>query len=32
MRGWTIRDSVELYNVNSWGAGFFGINERGHVE
>jgi arginine decarboxylase len=32
MRGWTIRDSLELYGVNQWGAGYFGINEAGHVE
>jgi arginine decarboxylase len=32
MRGWTVRDSLELYNVGAWGAGFFGVNERGHVE
>ena len=32
MRGWTIRDSAELYGIRSWGAGFFGINGRGHVE
>ncbi len=32
MRGWTVRDSLELYNVNSWGAGFFTISEKGHVE
>jgi arginine decarboxylase len=32
MRGWTVRDSLELYNVNAWGAGFFTINDRGHVE
>jgi len=32
MRGWTVRDSIELYNVNSWGAGFFTISEKGHVE
>jgi arginine decarboxylase len=32
MRGWTIRDSLELYNVTAWGSGFFTINERGHVE
>jgi arginine decarboxylase len=32
MRGWTIRDSLELYNVPSWGAGFFTINEGGHIE
>jgi arginine decarboxylase len=32
MRGWTIRDSLELYSVSSWGAGFFTINSNGHVE
>jgi len=32
IRGWTIRDSLELYNVANWGAGFFGINEKGHAE
>lgn len=32
MRGWTVRDSRELYSVGSWGAGYFDINDRGHVE
>ncbi len=32
MRGWTVRDSLELYNVANWGAGFFTVNNRGHVE
>jgi arginine decarboxylase len=32
MRGWTVRDSIELYNVANWGAGFFTVNDRGHVE
>jgi arginine decarboxylase len=32
MRGWTIRDSLELYGVPSWGGGHFAINEAGHVE
>lgn len=32
MRGWTVRDSLELYNVAAWGAGFFTVNDRGHVE
>ena len=27
MRAWTIRDSLELYNVPNWGRGFFGIND-----
>jgi arginine decarboxylase len=31
MRGWTVRDSLELYNLPSWGAGFFSINPAGHV-
>ncbi len=31
MRGWTSEDSLELYNVRNWGAGFFTINERGNV-
>ncbi|MEE2678755.1 MAG: biosynthetic arginine decarboxylase [Myxococcota bacterium] len=30
-RGWTIRDSLELYNVGNWGDGFFGINAEGNV-
>src|SRR5919204_1902916 len=29
--GWTIADSRALYNIEGWGAGFFDINERGHV-
>lgn len=32
MRAWTIRDSLELYNVTAWGAGFLTINDRGNVE
>lgn len=28
---WTIEDSRTLYNVESWGIGFFGVNEEGHV-
>ncbi|MGH0030234.1 MAG: biosynthetic arginine decarboxylase [Myxococcota bacterium] len=31
MRGWTVRDSLELYNVPAWGAGFFSVNEAGNV-
>ena len=31
-RAWTVRDSSELYNVPSWGDGFFGINQAGRVE
>jgi arginine decarboxylase len=32
MRGWTVRDSLELYNATAWGAGFFTVNDKGHVE
>ncbi|MFQ5418177.1 MAG: biosynthetic arginine decarboxylase [Myxococcota bacterium] len=32
MRGWTLNDSLELYNVPHWGQGFFGVNAAGHVE
>jgi len=31
MRAWTIRDSLKLYGVQDWGAGFFSINDRGDV-
>src|SRR5512134_3833630 len=31
MRGWTVQDSLELYSVPAWGAGFFTINQAGHV-
>jgi arginine decarboxylase len=29
---WTIERSSELFQVESWGAGYFRINPRGHVE
>src|SRR5919109_1647570 len=29
--GWTIDQARALYNVEGWGAGFFDVNERGHV-
>jgi len=32
MRGWTIKDSLELYHVSHWGEGYFGINDAGHLE
>jgi len=32
LRAWTVRDSIELYNVNGWGRGFFSINDAGNVE
>ena len=28
---WGIEDSRELYNVDGWGIGYFGINPKGHV-
>ena len=28
---WTTEDSRALYNVESWGIGFFDVNEQGHV-
>ncbi|MHC4938349.1 MAG: biosynthetic arginine decarboxylase [Planctomycetota bacterium] len=31
MAGWSVKDSLDLYNVPLWSAGFFGANERGHV-
>ncbi|MEX1107913.1 MAG: biosynthetic arginine decarboxylase, partial [Dongiaceae bacterium] len=30
-RPWSIEDSNELYAVRSWGSGYFGINDVGHV-
>ena len=31
-RGWTVRDSLELYNVANWGDGFFDVNREGRIE
>ncbi|MCZ6464626.1 MAG: biosynthetic arginine decarboxylase [Proteobacteria bacterium] len=31
MRGWTIDDSLKLYQLPQWGAGFFAVNDRGNV-
>jgi arginine decarboxylase len=28
---WTTEDSRELYNLDGWGIGYFGINGKGHV-
>ena len=28
---WTIDAARELYNIDGWGAGYFDINDRGHV-
>ena len=32
LRAWTVKDSIELYNVSGWGRDFFSINEAGNVE
>ncbi len=32
MHAWTIRDSLETYNVQNWGRGFFSVNEAGQLE
>jgi arginine decarboxylase len=31
MRAWAVADSVELYNIEGWGAGYFNVNEKGNV-
>ncbi|MBA2571959.1 MAG: biosynthetic arginine decarboxylase [Gemmatimonadetes bacterium] len=28
---WTTHDSLDLYNVEGWGVGYFGVNSQGHV-
>src|ERR1022692_1940934 len=28
---WKIQDSLDVYEVNHWGKGYFSINEQGHV-
>src|SRR5262245_5304141 len=28
---WTIEQSKALYNIDGWGAGYFDVNDRGHV-
>ena len=30
-RVWSIQDALETYGVPSWGQGYFGIGENGHV-
>jgi arginine decarboxylase len=29
--GWKVADSAQLYQVDAWGSGYFGVNEAGHV-
>ena len=31
LRGWTTKDSSDLYNVDLWSSRFFTINDEGHV-
>lgn len=31
MRKWRVEDSAELYNIEGWGIGYFGINKAGNV-
>ena len=30
-RSWTPEDSADLYQVESWGKGYFAVNEAGHM-
>ena len=30
-KGWTGADAAELYRVESWGDGFYHVNEHGHA-
>jgi arginine decarboxylase len=29
--GWKVEDALDLYQVDAWGKGYFGINDAGHV-
>ncbi|ADZ90751.1 biosynthetic arginine decarboxylase [Marinomonas mediterranea] len=31
MKQWSVKDSIELYNVDHWSGGFFSINDKGCV-
>lgn len=31
MRKWKVDDSIELYNINSWGKDYFSVNTEGNV-
>lgn len=30
-KAWTAQDSISLYNIDRWGSGYFGVNERGFL-
>ncbi|MFM7202530.1 MAG: biosynthetic arginine decarboxylase [Myxococcota bacterium] len=32
LRAWTTQESAELYNIESWGSGFFSVNTKGNVQ
>jgi arginine decarboxylase len=32
MRGWTVRDSAELYGISNWGTPYFSVGPNGHVQ
>lgn len=32
MEGFSIEDAVNLYGLDSWGSGYFGVNEHGRLE
>ncbi len=32
IRNWRVEDAVELYGIDRWGVGYFGVNERGNIE
>jgi len=29
--GWKVADSADVYEINSWGNGYFAVNDQGHV-
>jgi arginine decarboxylase len=31
LEGWTVRDSLDLYDVALWSGGYFSINDEGHL-
>ena len=31
MKPWSVKDSIELYNVSHWSSGFFSINDKGRA-
>ena len=31
MNKWSIRDSVDLYNISGWSNGYFNVNDGGHA-